>query len=357
MNMHGEVIDNSMAFKETVDANGITYPKGSILVRINQAAKITTVQNIIAMPLTTSEYEIPLVGEHVIISNGMSVDTNIDVIRNRYFYSKVINSTDNAAENIVQGFGNLKSTNTNILSRGIRNTDVTNQLTNTRSLAFLQPFEGDKILQSRYGSAIRFSSNVLDTTKYTQKPVWSGTTRYSPIISITNGIESISRNVKQFAIEDINKDMSSIYLTSNQLTGLTLSQPRISLGNTDVSIYNKPQVILNSSRIVLNAKDDSIVLASKKTVSISTPNWAVDADKLFTQINNMQIQLTSLASQVTVLTTLLATSATADIPIATSIGLPGPALTLAGTAGVTSQLSTITSELSKITAILATLKQ
>lgn len=357
MNMNGEVIDTSMAYKELTDPDGNIYPKGAILVRLTQADKLSTVRDLVAIPLTPSEYEIPLVGEHVSITTGMSVDTNIDVIRNRYYYSKVLNSTNNAAENIVQGFNNLTAVKSSILSGGIRNTSTSNQRTNTRTLSFLQPFEGDKIFQSRYGSSIRFSTNISDTTKYTQSPTWSGTVRNSPILMLTNGIDSTSRNVTQYAIEDINKDLSSIYLTSNQLINLTTSQPRIAIGNINVNAYTKAQIIVNSNRIVLNAVNDSIILSSKKTVSISTPNWAADMDKMFTQIDTMNRQLVALTSQVTTLTTLLTTAATADVTVATSIGLPGAGITIAGTAGILSQLSTVTSELSKITATLATLKQ
>ena len=79
----------------------------------------------------------------------------------------------------------------------------------------LRPFEGDIILESRFGQSIRFGSTVKGLKALNS---WSeaGLTG-DPITIIRNG-QGQPTDTDPFAatIEDINKDDSSIYLTSSQ---------------------------------------------------------------------------------------------------------------------------------------------
>jgi len=76
----------------------------------------------------------------------------------------------------------------------------------------LRPFEGDNILEGRFGNNIRLGS--------TSKPLnpWSQNGENSdPIIIIRNGqFNDVNDETFNPNIEDINNDDSSIYLTSNQ---------------------------------------------------------------------------------------------------------------------------------------------
>lgn len=99
----------------------------------------------------------------------------------------------------------------------------------------LQPFEGDTILESRFGQSIRFGSTV---------PVMKNSNNWSnsgdngdPITIIVNG-QGKSSSLSKFdlLVEDINKDKSSIYLTSGQEINIEdinlfpLASFRISIG-------------------------------------------------------------------------------------------------------------------------------
>ena len=84
----------------------------------------------------------------------------------------------------------------------------------------LLPYEGDYIIEGRYGNSIRFGGSVKDEAlSETTKNDWSqgdepiGT----PITIIRNG-QSSELDEKGWVptIEDINRDDSSIYMTSNQ---------------------------------------------------------------------------------------------------------------------------------------------
>jgi hypothetical protein len=79
----------------------------------------------------------------------------------------------------------------------------------------LQPFEGDTILQARFGQSIRFGSTVPVMKKSNN---WSNSgNNGDPITIIVNG-QGTSRTLTKFdpIVEDINKDKSSIYLTAGQ---------------------------------------------------------------------------------------------------------------------------------------------
>ena len=369
MVVSAEVIDTSFAYKEFIDKFGNTIPKGAIKVRLQESGNNTLqAKDTFAYPLNVNDFEVPLIGEHVLLHTSIGSDTNIDRIRTKYYYSKAVNSNSNLNHNIMAGYINtITKSNGVSLSQGLRNTSAiptTEKKTLTFKIqdrSFLQPYEGDRIIQSRNGSAIRFTSSVLgNLSTYSLTPSWSGTRNGDPLIIISNGIKN--NNVTQYNIEDINNDESSVYLTSSQQIKLSLSQTRTAIGLLDTSIYNKSQLIGNASRILLNAKDDAVILSGKRTVSISTPRWAVDMDKFFTQVDIMQQQLIQLTAQVTALTTLINTAAISDLPAATALSalgivLPSPATLSSGTPVITGQLSSITSQLSNVTATLATLKQ
>ena len=79
----------------------------------------------------------------------------------------------------------------------------------------LQPFEGDTILQARFGQSIRFGSTVPVMKKSNN---WSNSgNNGDPITIIVNG-QGTNRTLTKFdpIVEDINKDKSSIYLTAGQ---------------------------------------------------------------------------------------------------------------------------------------------
>ncbi len=96
----------------------------------------------------------------------------------------------------------------------------------------LQPYEGDYILEGRFGNSIRFgATSRSDSIPTGSKNPWSNGARGTngePITIIRNGQSSDKSDGKgwEHIIEDINYDPSSIYLTSNQkLDDLIVSSP------------------------------------------------------------------------------------------------------------------------------------
>jgi len=83
----------------------------------------------------------------------------------------------------------------------------------------LLPYEGDMIIEGRFGNSIRFGSTTLgDTIPDENKNRWSeGGQTGDPITIIRNGqSEDLDEKGWVHTIENIDGDASSIYLTSNQ---------------------------------------------------------------------------------------------------------------------------------------------
>ena len=98
----------------------------------------------------------------------------------------------------------------------------------------LLPYEGDIILEGRFGNSIRFgSTNFSKSIPETTKNPWSisdTSQTGDPIIIIKNGqSENLDNKGWIHTVEDINDDFSSVYLTSNQqITNLQVASTNIS---------------------------------------------------------------------------------------------------------------------------------
>jgi hypothetical protein len=164
---------------------------------------------------------------------------------------------------------------------------------NEQNITPLQPYEGDRILSSRYGSAIRFSSTITKgkSSYFKSTPPWAGNTPNSPILTFTAGL---TNSTEYYNIENPDTDKSLLYLTTDQTISLMPSQTK--LGNAkSPSIYSDAQAILASDRVFLNSRKDDITLSGKSTVNIATPTWAADMDKFFTVMESLAQELVNLA--------------------------------------------------------------
>lgn len=147
----------------------------------------------------------------------------------------------------------------------------------------LLPYEGDIIYEGRWGNSIRFGSTVKDAKI---KNEWSRTgDNGSPITIIRNGQADYSTNSWEPVTEQINGDLSDIWLTSTQQlpivpgSNLTDSYAK-SKAPEDPREYSKNQIALNSGRLTFNAKDDAIILGAKKTIHLTADDSVnIDANK------------------------------------------------------------------------------
>jgi hypothetical protein len=144
------------------------------------------------------------------------------------------------------------------------------------------------IYEGRWGNSIRFSSTVSGSANG-----WSETGANGDPITILRNGEDPDNNPDGWVpvVEDINKDLASIWMTSTQ-------QIPIEVASSNYNSYTSPpttpnqyvgtQVIANSDRILLNSKTDHIMLSSATSinmnavdsVNIDTEEHVVDASSI-----------------------------------------------------------------------------
>ena len=149
------------------------------------------------------------------------------------------------------------------------------------------PFAGDNILEGRFGNSIRLGNTSKIEAEVTNN--WSSTgSSGNPITILRNGQDpELQPPSWKPVTENINKDLSSIYLTSNQK--IPIETQYIDQNYTNPPIlpneYTQDQILLNSGRLVFNTKTDSIILNSQKNIDIA----AVD-EIAITSKNSLQLQ-------------------------------------------------------------------
>ena len=143
----------------------------------------------------------------------------------------------------------------------------------------LLPFEGDIIHEGRWGNSIRFGSTVSGSSNG-----WSETGENGdPIIILRNG-EDPDNNPEGWVpvVEDINNDLSSVWMTSTQQIPIEVASSNYNSYNTPPETPNQyvgTQVIANSDRILLNSKTDHIMLSSATSINMN----AVDSVNIDTE--------------------------------------------------------------------------
>jgi hypothetical protein len=227
-----------------------------------------------AYPLIPYVSYLPFIGELVyfILVNGKT------------YYSHTVNIYNSQHHNS-QVTNNINEDGTAILGSYI----------DEQSISAIYPFEGDLILSGRWGQSIRFSS----TLKYFEVDnTWSFYGKVGdPITKIVNGYDFTKDNNGKPHIEDINKDSSSIYMTSNQSINLIPSRFISSNPITSPlipSAYVNAQLMLASDRITLNSKKDEIILCANTNIELaakrsihfdSDENIFLNSPKVFLGIN------------------------------------------------------------------------
>lgn len=247
----------------------------------------------IAKPLFPQFKSFPLVNEIVLLFSLPDSNMGVQDTSKIYYYLNAISIWNhphhNAYPNIFDG---VNDTNQDQDYQAIeggsvrrvedQSTEINLQGDNPTGGTFIErtnihpilPFVGDNIFEGRFGNSFRLGSTARSKGLY--KNNWSENGEEgSPISIIRNGQPEDSNNEGWLPqVENINKDLSSIYLTSNQLIPIRASSTNYTgLEEENIpeypSVYSGPQVILNSGRVLLNSTTDSVLLSSKKVISLS----------------------------------------------------------------------------------------
>lgn len=226
----------------------------------------------------------------------------------------------------------------------------------------LLPFEGDKIVEGRWGNSIRLGSTVKDTPN-----TWSSTgTNGDPITIIRNGQGNQTDEGWIPTVEDINNDDTSIYFTSTQKIPLEASSTSYSSYSsnppTQPNEYAGKQLILNSGRLIFNTTEDHLLLSSKQTVNINaisgfnvdSPQSVIQSDSVLLGGINAVEPVLKGDTTINILVDLVNQLQALTIALQTVTPTGGPAVAAAATqlvpklASIATQLQTTTkSQVSK----------
>jgi hypothetical protein len=209
-----------------------------------------------ALPLYPSQKYFPLPGEIVLLMDLPSAPSPITNKTNEVYYLSPIN-----AWNSPQFNGLFLEEDKNILY---------NSFIEDGEFRGLQTFEGDYLLEGRFGNSIRFGSTNKsgnqDLSPWSTNPVELSS---NPITLLSNQ-HNYKMPGSELNVENINLDGSSIYLTSNQSIPLNIGNIALSsiTNPINVSDYTNPQVIINADRTIISSKSDEILMFGKSGIEL-----------------------------------------------------------------------------------------
>jgi hypothetical protein len=346
-------------FKEYGEWNSLGSIFFSILNNPNPSKDITS--NSIAKPLFPNIKNYPLINEIVYIIALPSSNIQGDVNDLTYYYFQPINIWNSPHHNAIPDPINQNSipksqkrdyqqTSLGAVRRindGGTEIDLGETFQEKTEIRSIQPFEGDIIYEGRWGQSIRFGSTVKGSNIINP---WSNNSNDGdPITIIRNNQYKEDKEPWIPQIEDINKEGSSIYLTSNQILPIEVSSKDYQSYKTPPPSPNKfqgEQIIINSGRLLFNSKQDSILLSSKKTINLNSVE-SVNIDSPEVILNSKKVLLGSnkadeslilgdkffkdfkqLLNSIISLSNSLSTPIGTPVPFIPNIFIPGPATKL-----------------------------
>ena len=269
------VMDEKTPSKKVFDQCGGWAGVGTVLFKFYPSSKLTdnykenTTSNTVlgystAKPLFPNQKYIPLNGELILVFSLPSANTQKSKSNNApsYYYITNINLWGN-------NHSNAQTSNAeHPLGLGFDENP---------KIESILPFEGDYILEGRFGNTLRFgSTNKINTGEN----FWSDSGKNGdPITILTNGHKFGSGKLY---VENINKDFSALYLTSSQKVPLQVSKTKLN-PLTTTTLPNKyiegSQAILTSDRVVINSKKENVLLFAHNNIELYTKNTiSLDAD-------------------------------------------------------------------------------
>ena len=276
--VYAVIINNKSVSEKVWEENGGWSGIGTILYQEYNESKETSLEDIddnllnilpTALPLFPNQKYFPLPGEIVLLMDLPSAPSPITGKTEETYYLSTIN-----AWNSPQFNGLFLDDGKDLLYESF---------TENQDFKGLQSFEGDYILEGRFGNSVRFGSTNksgnADLNPWSSNP---GEIDSNPITLITN-THNNKLGDSDLYVEDINKDGSSIYLTSNQKIPLDIGNIKLSNITSPISLrdYSDPQVIVNADRVVVSSKKDEIFLVGKLGIELlSNGHIYLQSDKV-----------------------------------------------------------------------------
>ena len=284
-----------------------------------------------ARPLFPNQSTIPLENEVVYIMALPNSDIQSNVNNLSYYYFQPINIWNSVHHNAIPD--PIKGGSVRRVTDGGTEIELGDTFQEKLSIRNLLPYEGDNIFQGRWGNTIRMGSTVTEAT--IPNP-WSNTGENGdPITIIKNGQHEEDTDPWVPQVEDINTDLSNIYLTSTQAIPIEVAS------NSYNSYFSPPtspnrftdnQIILSSGRLLFNSKNDSILLSAFKTINLNSidsinldsPTTIIKSDKILLGDKNARESIILGDKFLTDFQSLMSTLMTLTNALSTPIGMGPP---------------------------------
>jgi hypothetical protein len=258
----GVITTENTPTKELFDANGGYNGIGTIFYLDYNTSKNSDISTVNlnsckpAKPFHSSNQNYPLVGELVELIDAPSPASQAGNNLTQKYYTGVVNIWNNNQQN--------SPSNDSLGKTFVENSDIRKLIS----------FEGDRIYQGRKGNGLRFGSTTKSLLNLNE---WSKVgNNGDPITILVNGyITTDSKNITP-NVEEINKELSSIYLTSTQQIPLTPDRNNLLNPITKPlqvnKYFDKSQLLFNADRLVLNSKKDEVMIFAKTNIEFNTNN-------------------------------------------------------------------------------------
>lgn len=285
--VHEAVVVDVITNDEHVDYSSDGYNVGAILFRALKGDMFRDESQLHwALPLDSNITEYPLINEIVLIYSAL----------NRFYYTRKINTTSKVTSHAIYGLNEEMSPSVSQVKRSENYRKHTSEKKETgqtkqklgryfkdlKNVYRLRHDEGDIIFEGRSGQSIRFGASWLKGTTFQ-----SSKNDQSPNILIRVGPDPNQiPPAGEFGLikEDVNNDLSSIYIVSDQVVPLKYASDGAS--NHAKSIHDLPsklegnQIIINTDRIVFNAKNDKVLTFARKGIHFSSAiDFTIDTDR------------------------------------------------------------------------------
>ena len=237
-----------------------------------------------AYPFDKNNFTMPIIGETVII---MEIDksnifwlpytiTPYTSYRRDYVTFSESKPVDGTKAESNGNASNMRNTAATGGQTSNTDKDDKNQYKVNEKIKFLKPKEGDTIISGRVGNTIRFSEFHLTEDGKTSSPAIFIRNKQNP--------ELDSLKIGELIEEDINKDGTSVYITSNKVKVPFLETIKKEKKGFKEFPNSKDlsgdQLFVNSDRIVLSAKAKEFIMFGKGNTGVITDgNFSIDAAK------------------------------------------------------------------------------
>ena len=246
----------------------------------------TGVQTDYAYPFDKNNFTFPIKGETVVVFKIANQTFWMPYTNTPYsnYRRDYITFTATEADSVTEVGGSKSAEDLrNTTNAGGTNTNASatkpddkKKYKQNENIKFIKPKEGDTILSGRVGNTIRFSEFHLTEDGKTSSP--------SIFIRNKQNLELNSKPVGTLVDEDINKDGTSIYITSNKVKipfKETIKKEKKAFKDFPASDKLKgDQLFINSDRILLSAKASEFIIYGKGNTGVITDGqYSIDAEK------------------------------------------------------------------------------